>query len=62
MNTLSKTDSIIINALPARFTKKDAEKVFTELSLSIRYFEVFTRKKCFNKHFNRIFHGVYEKV
>ncbi len=61
MNTLSLTDEKLINALPNQFTKKHAELIFKELNLSDRYFEIFTRKKCFNKHFTRVFHGVYIK-
>jgi hypothetical protein len=62
MNSLSKTDTIIISALPVKFTKKEAENIFKSLGLTERYFENFTRKKCFNQYYNRIFHGVYERI
>ena len=61
MNNLSITDLKLINALPVKFTKKDGKDICNILMLSPRYFEIFTRKKCFKKHFTRLFHGVYIK-
>ena len=59
---LTKTDLKLIEMLPTKFNKRQAAETVRLLGLNKRYFENFTRKKLFLTHFERIFHGEYQKI